>query len=226
MAKRKGKKKKKSINARPLLYLLIVFGIFYLLDSYSTGIFKTVESGQKTGTGSASKDVVSRVKANYSNEADRCATEFNLPASYLKSLIILESSGKKPAGSRFEKHVYQKLKKVRAGSLKSFEHITQAELKDASDEALKNLATSWGPFQIMGYKCIHLKINLSDLRNDKAIYYGSKWINMTYGDYLRKGKYRDGFHIHNTGHPYPTFGPSKTYDPKYVPRGLRYMKSF
>jgi hypothetical protein len=53
-----------------------------------------------------------------------------------------------------------------------------------------------------------------------------KWIDLTYGDYIRRGQYKDAFHIHNTGRPYPDSGPPKTYDPKYVPNGLMYMKYF
>ncbi|MCX6233495.1 MAG: hypothetical protein NT175_02060 [Bacteroidetes bacterium] len=53
-----------------------------------------------------------------------------------------------------------------------------------------------------------------------------KWIDMTYGDYIRKGRYKDAFHIHNTGDTYPVAGPPKTYDPKYVENGLMYMKYF
>lgn len=122
--------------------------------------------------------------------------------------------------------MYQKLRQVRSGHRKAFEKITKADLHDATDDALKNLATSWGPFQVMGYKCIHMNISLGQLKGDKAVYYGMKWIDTNYGSYLRKGKYRDAFHIHNTGHPYPAVGPPKTYDPSYVNRGLRYMKQF
>ena len=101
-----------------------------------------------------------------------------------------------------------------------------SDLRDATDGALKNMASSWGPFQIMGYKCIWLDIQLQDLRGEEALYWAVKWIDKTYGDYIRRGQYKDAFHIHNTGRPYPESGPPKTYDPKYVPNGLMYMKYF
>ena len=227
MAKKKQRKKKKNgFNPKVILYLLAIFALFYLMDSYSPGMFKSYVPTHKPATHSSSKDVVARVKTNYGAQVKKYAAEVNINPAYLQSLMILECSGKKPAGKRFEKHVYQKLRQVRSGHRKSFENITKADLHDATDDALRNLATSWGPFQIMGYKCIHMNIKLGDLRGEKAVYYGVKWIDENYGNYLRKGKYRDAFHIHNTGHPYPKVGPPKTYDPSYVNRGLRYMKQF
>jgi hypothetical protein len=226
MAKKRRKKKKTGFNPRIIVYLVIIFAIFYLLDSYTSGVFKSKSPVHGPIKGYTSEEAILRVKTNYGADVQQYATEFNVSAAYLQALIILESSGKRPAGKRFEKHVYQKLKQVRSGHLPRFENITKADLHDATDEALKNLATSWGPFQIMGYKCIHMRINLSDLRSDKSVYYGIKWIDANYGNYLRKGKYRDAFHIHNTGHPYPTVGPPRTYDPQYVNKGLRYMKKF
>ncbi len=230
MAKRKKssrKKKKSGFNPIIILYLAIIFGIFFLLDSYTPGMFKSfAPSHNTTKTTSTSGDAVARVKTNYGAEVKRYATEFNISPEYLQALMILECSGKKPAGKRFENHVYQKLRQVRSGHRMAFEMITKADLHDASDDALKNLATSWGPFQIMGYKCIHMNISLGELRGEKAVYYGIKWVDANYGKYLHKGKYRDAFHIHNTGHPYPTVGPPKTHDPSYVNRGIRYMKQF
>ena len=94
-------------------------------------------------------------------------------------------------------------------------------MKNASNQSLTNLATSWGPFQIMGYKCIHLGLNVADLRGDSAIFWGIKWINKEYGYYLRKNKFEAAFRIHNTGDP-----NGNTYNSKYVSTGLSYIKYF
>lgn len=169
---------------------------------------------------------VLRTQKNYGAEVDRLAKEFDLSPEFLKALIILECSGLQNVKPRFERHIYHRLLNVKSGKLDHYENITPKDLKDASDDALKNMAKSWGPFQIMGYKCIWLDIPLSDLRGDKAVYWGVKWIDMTYGEYIRRGQFRDAFHIHNTGRPYPDSGPPKTYDPKYVQNGLMYMKYF
>jgi len=167
-----------------------------------------------------------RVEENYGKAIDSCAKIFNLNSRYIKSLTCLECSGRTDRPNRFEKHVYKRLKNVRDGKLADYEGVTQKMLHDASDEALKNLATSWGPFQIMGYKCLHLNINVADLRGNDAVYWGVKWINMEYGHLLKKGRYRDAFHYHNTGRVYPANGKPTTYDPNYVSNGLEYMKYF
>ena len=169
---------------------------------------------------------VQKFYSSYGDQVDVLAQKFDLPASYLKALIILESSAKKKVDSRFEKHVYSHLQDVRAGKRRRYENITPTTIHDASDGALKNLASSWGPFQLMGYKCVLLNINVADVRGEDSLYWGVKWIDLTYGDYLRQGKYQDAFHIHNTGRPYPKNGKPRTHDPKYVDNGLAYMKAF
>lgn len=163
---------------------------------------------------------------NYKDDVEKAAKEFDLPASYLMALIILECSGKKDIKPRFEKSIYKKLKQLKNKEITKFENLTYSTVKNADDDALRNLASSWGPFQLMGYKCTFLDIKLKEMRGEKAIYYGAKWINITYGDYLRAAKYKDAFHIHNTGEEYPSDDNPKTYDPDYVTKGLEYMEYF
>jgi hypothetical protein len=143
---------------------------------------------------------------NYGDEIDRLAKEYGLSATYLKSLVVLECSGRKPVKPRFEKHVFRKLQKVRDGKRKQFERITKKDLHDASDEALKNLASSWGPFQLMGYKCLQLEVKVSDIRGEDALDWGVRWIHMEYGHLLKRNKYKDAFHYHNTGRAFPSDG--------------------
>lgn len=170
--------------------------------------------------------VCERVNENYGTIIDSCARVVGLSSAYLKALACLECSGRTDMPKRFEKHVYKRLKNVREGKLASYEGVTSAMIQDASDDALKNLATSWGPFQIMGYKCLHLHINVADLRGKDAVYWGVKWIKGEYGHLLQKGRYRDAFHYHNTGRVYPADGKPTTYDKNYVPNGLTYMRCF
>ena len=99
-------------------------------------------------------------------------------------------------------------------------------LKDASDDALRNLATSWGPFQLMGYKCFELGIKVSDIRGESSIDWSVKWISDSYGNYLKNERYADAFHIHNTGRPIPKSGRHLTYNKDYVEKGLDYMNYF
>ena len=163
---------------------------------------------------------------NYGREVKKLARQFDLSPSYLMALIMLECSGVSDVPPRFEKHVFKKLKDVREKKVSDLENISYKDISNASDDALKNLASSWGPFQLMGYKCIHLGISIKDLRGDNSLYYGVKWINDTYGDYIRQKRYKDAFHIHNTGRPVPKDGQYRTYDKSYVPRGMEYIKEF
>lgn len=166
------------------------------------------------------------VTKNYGQQIDSCAALFEISPEYLKALCMLECGGSKVIDQRLETHIYHKLKKVKFGTLENFEHVTQAMLEDANDDALKNLASSWGPFQLMGYKCLLLGIKVKDIRGDNAVYFGTKWIDMTYGEYLRKNRYKDAFHIHNAGSPFPSNGIPRTYSRDYCPRGLKYMGYF
>ncbi len=163
---------------------------------------------------------------NYGSQIRDLAIKFNLNENYLMALIMLECSGKADVPSRFEKKIYQKLKEIKNGNRESLENITIKDLEFANDAALKNLASSWGPFQLMGYKCIHLDIQLKELRGENALFWGVHWINETYGDYIRKGKYEDAFHIHNTGSPAPKNKKYFTHNKDYVPNGLMYMQKF
>ncbi|MDI1233692.1 MAG: hypothetical protein PSX81_05385 [bacterium] len=172
------------------------------------------------------KSGLEQVSKNYGTSIDSCAAIFEISPEYLKALCMLECGGRKEFAQRLEPHVYNKLKMVKFGTLENYEHVTKEMLADANDDALKNLASSWGPFQLMGYKCLLLNIKAKDIRGDNAVYYGTKWIDMTYGKYLKKEKYKDAFHIHNTGMPHPTIGGPRTYDAEYCARGLKYMAYF
>ena len=85
----------------------------------------------------------SAAEANYARDVQRAADKYDLDYGYLMSLLMLECGGRKPSGARFEPHVFKRLKQVRDGRRSQYEHVTPGHLADASDEALKNLATSW-----------------------------------------------------------------------------------
>jgi hypothetical protein len=167
-----------------------------------------------------------KVILHYGDSIEMAATLFNLPAEYLKALCMLECSGRRIIKPRYEKHIYERLKKVQSRKIGQYEHVTPEMIVDATDEALKNLASSWGPFQLLGFKCLLLDIRIADIRGERSVYWGAKWINETYGNVLRSGQYKDAFHIHNTGRRFPRNGVSKTYDPNYVENGLKYMDFF
>lgn len=166
-------------------------------------------------------------ETNYKDEIGDIAKKLDLPYEYLMALAVLECGGNKPAGHRFEKHVFNQLKQVRDGERRKYENIHQKDLEGLDDDGLKNLATSWGPFQLMGYKVIPMNVNIKDIRDEEdAAFYAAKWIKNEYGHFLKKKKWKDAFHYHNTGKRFPLSGKSKTHDPYYVSDGLKYMKYF
>ncbi|NJL11840.1 MAG: hypothetical protein HC913_01655 [Microscillaceae bacterium] len=55
---------------------------------------------------------LARLQENYAEEVEQICREMQLPAPYFKALIILESSARKPAPSRFEPHVFARLLEV------------------------------------------------------------------------------------------------------------------
>ena len=224
-ARRKGSKGKGSrglgtSRTSHLVAAVAVFGLLYVGWTYYNAHFVSPwhAAGDKRGAGSAEE--------TYSTEVLRAADKYDLDYSYLMSLIMLECSGKRPAGTRFEPHVFKRLKQVRDGQRSNYENVTATHLRGASDDALRNLATSWGPFQLMGYKCILLNVNIRDIRGENGIEHGADWINRTYGNAMRAGHFKDCFHMHNTGQPYPKTGLPRTHDPQYVPRGVAMMKRF
>jgi len=172
------------------------------------------------------KSITEKTFDNYADKVVLAADKHGAPAEYCLALIALECSGRKIVPHRFEPHVYKKLDMVARGKLKKMENVTHAQLDGLSESGMKELSSSWGPFQIMGYKCFDIQVNVSDLRSDKSIDMGVKWIDQSYGHVLAKQDFKSAFHIHNTGSPYPKFGPPKTYHHDYVPRGLKYMEEF
>lgn len=208
-------KLKKNKKSKLMLVILFVAAVLYVLFFYTNDYIIN-----------KSKYALENVEANYGHEVDSLCGIMNLPPHFIKALIMLESSGRRPVNPRFEPRVYEKLCELRAGKRHRYESITRPMLRGMNDEALKNLARSWGPFQIMGYKSVPMKVKVYNLRGKDAVYWGLVWIDKDYGNLLRKGKFKDAFHIHNTGKDFPDDGTSQTHDPLYVANGLKYMDYF
>ena len=213
-SKAKPRKPKKSKTVKWLVIIFLLFAayvIFFYTNDYIVN---------------KSKYSLERVENNYGKEVDSLCAIMDLPPSYIKALIMLECSGYRPPNPRFEEHVFSRLQQVRDGKRKRLEGLKTRTLRGYSDAALVNLAKSWGPFQIMGYKSVQLKVKVYDLRGENAVYWGLKWIDKEYGKLLRKKRYKDAFHFHNTGKHFPDDGEAHTFDPQYVTRGLKYIEYF
>jgi hypothetical protein len=185
------------------------------------GSYIIYQSYKKIGFGNYRNVIV-----NYGKEIDMAADRYNVSPAFLKSLCALESSGKSSPGSRFEPHVYERLKKLKRGEITVYDGLNPTDLANCSDDALRNLATSWGPFQLMGYKCLELGIAVNDLRGKQSVEHSVNWIAKSYGHLIRANKYEDAFHFHNTGRLVPSFGRYLTHDKSYIPRGIKYMEYF
>jgi hypothetical protein len=225
----------KTQNARTKLILMILLPvlawaiIFYRCTPLRRAlrtITRSVHTLSPPQTVPTIRTEIKNTKKNYGSEIDRYSSLLGLPAPYFMALVIMECSGEKPAPHRFEPHVYSKLKALKAGKIKTYKNIKREDIKTADDDALRNLASSWGPFQIMGYHSISLKITVNELRGEYAVFWGMKWIERNYGEFLRSGEYRHAFHIHNTGEQFPSSGKAKTTNPNYVNNGLALMKNF
>ena len=211
-------------SMRPLLIVFFLCGLLAAGAIWFRGCIRPPAFTRISGP--LAKGGSEALEKNWGRDIEKAAEQYRIPAAFLKALCMLESSGRKPVPARFEEHVYTRLKLVKAGLRGSYEHVTRQSLSNASDEAIQNLASSWGPFQLMGYKCLLLGIEVKDIRGDDAIEHGVRWIDMTYGKYLRQGRFEDAFHMHNTGRPIPASGRHLTHDPKYVANGMRWIQRF
>lgn len=166
-----------------------------------------------------------RVEKNYGKAIEEaCKSYKDIDPEYFKALAILEVSARLDPPSRTEKKVWERLIALQKGERKRYSFFTTADLKNKSATDLKFMATSWGPFQIMGFHAVQQDFPLKNLRNEQAVKTGIAWCMKSYGKYLKKKDYRNAFHIHNTGRPLPMTGIPFTTDPDYVEKGMRYMQ--
>jgi hypothetical protein len=156
--------------------------------------------------------------------AAACAKSL-VPEAFLAGLISVENSRLDPHASRFEKAVFENLKKLRNPLVfwrRSWNSITQGDLRGASDEALVNLATSFGWTQIMGWWSIPLRCTVADIRDpEKHLIVAVNLLHRTAARQLRAAQFGDVLRIWNTGRP-----DGKTFDPGYPTNALRVMNAY
>jgi hypothetical protein len=147
---------------KKILFILVYTLLFGLLSKFIYSEYKEIKEHN------AKKPSAFEVATiNYHKDVSILAQKFKLPSSYLMALIMLESSGKKDVPVRFEKGIYKQLLLLKRGKIKSFENLTQENVKNLTNRELKLLSCSYGPFQIMGYKSFILNIPLDTLRGEK-----------------------------------------------------------
>ena len=198
---------------------LLIASIYLVLRRYEWSDF----SSQNTSSFEAT---VNRTFRNYGEKVAELSKKNKIPTEYVLAVIALECSGRKLVPHRFEPRVYEALKKLQKGELDHYDNILPGDVKGKKNGELKKWASSWGPMQLMGYKCCELKTNVNQLAGEMALKYGVLWIKRNYGPQLVTGNFKDAFHIHNTGRKYPLLGPPRTYHRNYVPGGLKYVEAF
>ncbi|MBU1219350.1 hypothetical protein KKF34_00270 [Myxococcota bacterium] len=204
-------------QARHWLFIVILFMVAVISA-------KLVLSGSG-GSVSLEIKALERVYERYFETVNENAGLKKIDSAYFLALIMLETSGSEHP-PRFEKHIYERIIKYRGKNGASYRSITSKKLREMDLKQIKDMASSWGPFQIMGYNAIPMKLLPEDFAGNDSIRNSMRWIMSEYGHLLRKKSYRDAFHYHNTGRKFPKNGKVMTHDPTYVDRGLRYMKYF
>ncbi len=166
-----------------------------------------------------------KIFTNLESEIVAACEGTNVPTAFLAGLVSVEDASLDPSATRFEPGIFSKLQRVRDGSLSQFNGITQSDIANASDAALRNLATSFGLTQIMGFHVIatfNNEITIADLRDpDQQLDLGVRFIETEAGSHLDNQEFDKVLRIHNTGKP-----NGVTFDPDYVPNALGVMSEY
>lgn len=177
------------------------------------------------------------IREQFGDRIARATAGTTVPQRLLAGLIgnecAFDSKRQRFAESvpRFEPHVYAALVSLRdrgyyvtrQGARKArYGRVLQADLANAPDAAVRALASSWGPGQIMGYNAIDFGCTVADLRDpDKSLGYIVRMLIRDAAPYIARSQWEAVFRIWNTGSP-----TGKTYSPTYVPQGLAVMAAY
>lgn len=177
------------------------------------------------------KGLATKIRAKLGKELERVCFGTLVSPALLAGLISVENARLDPEASRFEKHVFTKLKRLRNPLVfwrREWNGITQQDLRGASDEALINLATSFSFTQIMGWWSIPLTrilerpVTVGMIRNQhQHLELAVRLLEHTGRRYLRVHNYGAVLRIWNTGKP-----DGRTHDPRYVANALAVMNEY
>ena len=157
----------------------------------------------------------------------RATAATRLPPAFLAALVANESGGRSNA-SRFEQAVYGALQMVRQGRRPRYGGFIREQLQDKTPGELRALATSWGLTQIMGFNAAARGIAVgftgeSLLDHETHLALAVQMLS-EFAERFKLDLARDFaalFNTWNTGSP-----DGRTYDPEYVPRGLRRLELY
>lgn len=165
--------------------------------------------------------VMLHIYLNLHKEIDGAVRNTEIPASYLAALISLESH---PPGNRrsrrFEPRVYQRLLELKNDG-RAFAKIDRHRVRNLSDAELRELATSYGLTQIMGYHCLDLGCSIQDLSGSYHLLWSVAYIRRNYLSPMLKRDWASCFRIHNTGR-----AEGATSRDDYAEKGLLRMRYY
>lgn len=145
----------------------------------------------------------------------------DISAAYMAALISLESSPPGNARSeRFEQHIYERLYNLKHQAQK-FGSIKQSDLARYDDAGMRQLATSYGLTQIMGYHCIRMGCTIDELRGEDHLLWAIGYMMNHYQKAAAQKDWQAAFRIHNTGRP-----DGRPHRADYVERGLLRMEYY
>jgi hypothetical protein len=147
----------------------------------------------------------------------------SIPQEFLAALIANESGGD-PSARRFEKSIYNKFQNVLRGYATSYANLSKGDLGALSDSAIRDLATSWGLTQIMGYHVARRPGGIALLQNPETHLKFALGLLAEFADRFQLNvtlEFIELFHCWNAGAPY-----KPTCDPRYAERGLARMEIY
>lgn len=171
------------------------------------------------------KGVAVKIKQRLGPQIDRACLRTIAPPHFLAGLVSVENVECDPDAKRFEPAVFEKLKAIRSPLIfwkRSWNGITQADLKGLSDVFLVDLATSWGYTQIMGWRAIPLRRTVAEIRDPFLhLMIAVQLLDRNAREYLVRGLPENALRIWNTGSP-----DGRTSDPQYVANAMTVMKEY
>lgn len=152
----------------------------------------------------------------------------HIPAWFIAGLVANEA-GKDRQGNirreatRFEPHIYTRLKRVAENPRGVFNSIKHSHIKDATDASLRALAHSYEATQMMGYWVIILGCTLADLKNpDKHFFYTVKLLQLNgFPRNATEAQMDREMRQWNTGRE-----TGKTYHANYVPNAQKIRAAY
>lgn len=132
-------------------------------------------------------------------EIQRATLGTDISPSYLAAIVSLESH---PPGNRdserFEPYVYERLVSLKEEG-RPFGKIKREAIVFLSDKELRQLATSYGLTQVMGFHCLELGCSIQDLRGPYHLQWAVGYMIRHYPIPAKKRNWEACFRIHNTG---------------------------